>query len=96
MSFTVRATVAELDGQVAGIIGISRENGVGKFFADFKPELQPHLKSVTIMRGVKAALRFCDEYKGPVIAVAEHAEGCRILHRLGFDHLQGAYYAWLK
>jgi hypothetical protein len=88
--------VAELDGQVAGIIGVSRENNIGKFFADFKPELEPHLKSLTIMRAIKRALDFCDDYQGPVIAIAEHGEGCRILHRLGFDHLEGAYYGWLK
>ena len=93
---TVRAYIAELDGEVAGVIGVIREYNYGKFFADFKPELEPFLKSVTIMRTIKAALRFCDEYRGPVISVAEHAEGCRILTRLGFDHLEGRYYAWLN
>jgi hypothetical protein len=88
--------VAEMDGKVVGIIGVSRENGVGKFFADFKPELKPYLRSVTIMRGIKASLRICDEYRGPVVAIAEHGEGCRILHRLGFEHLEGAYYGWLN
>lgn len=88
--------VVEIDGQVAGIVGISREYTIGKFFADFKPELGPYLKSVTVWRAIKAALQFCDEYRGPVIAVAEHGEGCRILHRLGFDHLEGAHYGWLN
>lgn len=79
-----------------GIIGVAREKYFGKFFADYKPELQPYLRSITIMRAVKDSLQFADRYKGPVVAVAEHAEGCRILNRLGFTHLQGALYGWLN
>jgi hypothetical protein len=93
---TMRALVCELDGRPVGIIGVVREGPIGKFFADYKPELQPYLKSITIMRAVKDSLRFCDMYQGPVIAIAEHGEGCRILNRLGFDHLEGAYYGWLN
>lgn len=92
----MRALTAVLDGKPAGIIGVVREGNIGKFFADFGPELQPHLKSITIMRAIKASLRFCDQYQGPVISIADDGEGCRILHRLGFEHLQGAYYAWLN
>ena len=93
---TIRALVSKLDSRVVGILGVARENGYGKYFCDYKEELEPYLKSVTIMRAVKASLKFCDDYRGPMIAVADHAEGCRILHRLGFEHLHGAYYAWLK
>lgn len=92
----MRGYVAVLDGRVEGICGIIRERNAGKFFADFSPRLKPYLRSVTIMRGVKDALRLCDEYRGPVMAVAEHAEGCRLLARLGFAHLHGAVYGWLK
>jgi len=92
----MRAIVAYLDHQPAGIVGVVREQGYGKFFCDFKPELQPHLRSITIMRAVKTALRFADQYRGPVIAIAETGESCRLLHRLGFTHLQGRYYGWLN
>lgn len=92
----MRAMVAEMDGKIVGIIGIVREPQWGKFFSDFKPELQAHLKSITIMRAIKQALRFCDEYRGPVLAVAEDAEGCRIMNRLGFTHLHGGWYGWLN
>ncbi len=87
--------VAEMDGEIVGVIGVVREQRWGKFFSDFKPELQPHLQSITIMRGIKQALTFCDDYRGPVLAVAEDAESCRIMHRLGFTHLEGAWYGWL-
>ena len=88
--------VVSLDGQLSGVIGVVRERNVGKFFCDYRPELQPHLRSITIMRAIKASLRFADQYQGPLIAIAEHAESCRILHRLGFTHLEGAYYGWLN
>ena len=84
-----------MDGKVAGIMGVMREKNYGKCFSEFKPELQPYLKSITIMRGVKRALHLCDDYEGPVIAVAENAESCRIMHRLGFTHLAGDCYGWL-
>ena len=92
----MRAIMIYMDGRRAGVIGVVRERNYGKYFTDHRAELQPHLRSITIMRAVKEALRFADEYRGPVIAIAEHAESCRILHRLGFTHLQGAYYGWLN
>lgn len=85
-----------MDGEVVGIIGVVRESEVGKLFCDFDPKLQPYLRSITLWRAVKASMRFCDEYRGPVVAIAGHAEGCRWLHRLGWTHLQGDVYAWLN
>lgn len=93
---TMRAIMIFLDGKQAGIIGVVREREYGKYFTDHRPELQPHLRSITIMRAVKEGLRFADEYRGPVIAIAEHAESCRLLNRLGFTHLEGALYGWLN
>lgn len=95
-SKTLRANVAVMDGRCIGLVGVSREKDWGLFFSDVKPELQPYLKSVQIMRCVKQALRYVREYKGPVVSIAESAEGCRILNRLGFTHLYGAWYGWLK
>ncbi len=92
---TTRAIVAEMEGEIVGVIGIVREQLWGKFFSEFKPELQPHLKSITIMRAIKKALKFCDDYRGPVLAIAEDAESCRIMNRLGFTHLHGVWYGWL-
>ena len=92
---TMRAIVADMDGEIVGMIGIIRERQWGKYFSDTKPKLQPFLKSITIMRAVKKSLKFCDEYRGPVMAVADDAESCRIMNRLGFTHLHGAWYGWL-
>jgi hypothetical protein len=95
-SGTTRAIVAEMDGEIVGVIGIIRERLWGKYFSEFSPALQPHLKSITIMRAIKESLKFCDNYRGPVLAVANDAESCRIMNRLGFTHLHGAWYGWLK
>ena len=93
---TIRSLSALIDGRVVGLLGVVREGPIGKYFCDISPELQPHLRSITIMRAIKASLELVKEYKGPVVAVAEHAEGCRLLNRLGFTHLDGEYYQWLK
>jgi len=92
----MRAYVGLVDGELAGVVGVVRERQCGKYFCDIKPELQPYLRSITIMRAIKASLRFCDEYRGPLVAVADDAESCRLLFRLGFTHIQGELYGWLN
>ena len=76
------------------MLGLVRENGVGKFFTDHKPELHPYLKSITIMRSLLKALDWCREYRGPVIAIASTAQSCITMNRLGFEHMEGVYYGW--
>lgn len=93
--FTVRANAVLLDGKVVGIVGVAREYDIGKFFSDVKPELEPHLSSVTVWRAIKGAMDYVRAYRGPVLSTAEHAEGCVMLHRLGFKHLEGRWYGWL-
>lgn len=91
---TVRAFVILLDGKPAGFIGLVREGGIGKFFTEYKPELQPYLKSITIMRSLRRALDWCRDYRGPVVAIATTAESCYTMNRLGFEHMEGVYYGW--
>jgi hypothetical protein len=93
---TMRAIAVEMDGEVAAIVGVVREGPVGKYFTDISPELQPHLRSITILRAIKASMELVKQYRGPVLAIAESVEGCMTLNRLGFTHLDGAYYQWLK
>ncbi len=94
MRNTVKAFVILMDGVPHGFIGIVREAGVGKYFTDNSDELQPYLKSITIMRALKASLDWCRAYRGPVIAIATTAQSCITMQRLGFEHLQGSYYGW--
>ena len=91
----MRAVVALLDGEAVGLIGVVRERDFGKYFSEIKPQLQPYLKSITVLRAIKESMEYVRAYRGPVMSTAEHAEGCRMLHRLGFTHLHGAWYGWL-
>ncbi len=94
MKPTLRAIVVTLDDDPVGIIGVSRERGIGKFFADYMDELESYLPSITVMRAIKASMEFVKDFPGPVYAVAQHAEGARILTRLGFTHISGDLFLW--
>ncbi len=93
--FTLKANTVLMDGSVVGVVGVARHPEWGVFFTDYKPELEPHLSSVTVWRAVKDAMTFVRKYRGPVMSIADHVEGCMNLHRLGFSHLYGAWYGWL-
>lgn len=90
----MRAYSVQMDGKTVGIIGLVREGGIGKFFTEYKPELEPYLKSITIMRSLRGALDWCRAYRGPVIAIATTAQSCVTMNRLGFEHMEGVYYGW--
>lgn len=91
----MRANAVLMDGEVVALVGVAREPDIGKFFSDVKPALQPHLKSITVWRAIVGAMDYVRAYPGPVLASAEHAEGCLMLHRLGFKYLEGRWYGWL-
>lgn len=94
--FTVRANVGLMDGKVVAICGVAKHPEWGLFFTDYKEECKPYLSSVTMWRGIKDAMRYVESYAGPLISQASHVEGCMWLNRLGFEHLHGAWYGWLK
>jgi hypothetical protein len=84
-----------MDGEVVGVVGVAKEVDYGKFFSDWKPRLQPYVRSITVWRAIKGAMEYVRNYRGPVMAVSQDSEGCVVLHRLGFTHLQGVWYGWL-
>ena len=91
----MRALTVEMDGEVAGLIGVRRDKQWGIYFSDTKPELRPYLKSIKLLRVIKKSLQLVRDYRGPVFAIATDAEACRLLFRLGFTHLHGEWYGWL-
>lgn len=91
----MRAMAILMDDEVVALVGVVREPDWGKFFSEHKPQLEPHLKSITVWRAIKASMEYVRSYRGPVMSCARHAEGCLMLHRLGFQHLRGAWYGWL-
>lgn len=93
---SLRANSILMDEEVVAIVGVVRHPEWGIFFTEHKPQLRPYLSSVTVWRAIKDAMTFVQNYKGPVMSIAEHAEGCINLKRLGFDHLYGAWWGWLS
>lgn len=92
--YSVRASCVLLGDEVVGVAGVARHPEWGMFFTDNSRLLQPHLSSVTVWRAIKDAMTIVREYHGPVMSIADHAEGCRNLARLGFTHLYGAWWGW--
>lgn len=89
---TLRAVIIKLDGEPVGIIGMANERERSRAFSEYKPALEPHLKSITCMRAIKAAQRMFASSAKPIIAVRE---GCaEILERVGFVHVDGDVYLW--
>ena len=90
---TMRAIAISLNGVPAAIIGLYFAGDRLMAFSEFKPELEPHLKSMTVLRAIKAAQRMFEQSKRPVYAVGD--ECSRILDRLGFKHIDDGVYRWL-
>jgi hypothetical protein len=95
-----RAWVCELDGQVQGIIGVALLRPVACLFSAFKEPLRPFLKSLTVLRLIKAVQALVAASRVPVVALAEPGEPTApdILTRLGFAYLltneDGEIYKW--
>ena len=83
---TLKAVVILLDGEPVGIAGLSRERDRMRAFSEFKPELEPHLKSMTVLRAVKAVQRMIHESPLPVIV--QDSENPALMERLGFTEVQ--------
>ena len=88
---TMRAMVVLMDGKLAGIAGIVREGPGYKLFSDSIPELEPHLRSMTVLRAVKKVLEFTESSRLPVAAVSDNPD---LLKRFGFRHVGGDEYLW--
>jgi len=88
---TLRAVVLVLDEKIVGVIGLSREGDHLKLFSDAAPELEPHIKSITVMRGLKKVMQWVEASQMPVLAVADNPP---LLEKLGFELLEGNVYQW--
>jgi len=93
---TLKAWVAVLDGEVAGVIGLAREGHRAKYFSEIKPELRPFLKTLTALRTIKASMKLVRASRRQVFAIAQADEpdSHRVLKRLGFVQFDGDVYQW--
>jgi hypothetical protein len=61
-------------------------------FSEYRPEFEPHLRSMTVLRAIKAAQRMFSESPRPVIAVKGSDSG--ILERVGFVPMTDEVFQW--
>lgn len=79
---TMRAIAIFMDEEPVAIIGLAYQRDRYIAFSEFKPELEPHLKSMTVLRAVKAAQRmFLDS---PLPVLVKDTTNPPLIERLGF------------
>ena len=91
-SCSFRAWVCELDGEPAGIIGLSLARPTPTLFSVVEPELKPFLRSITVLKLIKQAQAAVTESRLPVFALVDPKEGYAatapaMLTRLGFEQV---------
>lgn len=81
---TMRALVIKVDEVPLGVIALVRPiRDQAYMISEFKPELEPYLKSMTILRAIKAAMKWAEGSPFPVMALCQDSE--KLLNRLGFE-----------
>lgn len=95
---TLQAVVVVERDEPIGIIGLARQGHVARFFSEFQEELRPYLKTIPVLRAIKAAMEFVKDARVPVYALAQCDEETShaILRRLGFvqDASNPEVYTW--
>lgn len=86
-----RAWAVDLDGKLAGVIGIALMRPMACLFCWFDEALRPYLKSLTVLRLLKKVEEVVKASRVPVLAIRDRKEpkAPHILKRLGFvfDHV---------
>lgn len=83
---TIRAIIVLLDDVPSGIVGLDLRTDRAIAFSEQKPELEPHMKSMTVLRAIKRAQRMFRESPVPVIVV--NTSNPPLLERLGFTEIE--------
>lgn len=88
---TLRAVVIRVDGHPAGIIGLAKEPDRDRLFSEYTEKLEPHLKSMAILRALKTVMAWVQASRVPVYAIAENPA---LLERLGFEKVNDEVFTW--
>lgn len=89
---TMKAIAIRKGNSPLAIIGMVMTGPYMRAFSEYRPEFEPHLRSMTVLRAIKAAQRMFDESPRPVIAVKGSDSG--ILERVGFVPMNDEVYQW--
>lgn len=79
---TTQAIVILLDDEPAGMAGITRERDRAIAFSEYKPALEPYLKTMPVLRAVKAAQKIIRSTTLPVLVF--DSTNPALMERLGF------------
>jgi hypothetical protein len=89
---TLQAIVILMDEEPVAIIGLAREGDRYRAFSEYRPELEPHLRTMPVLRAIKAGQKMVNDAPLPVVALADGKPG--FLARLGFNEIQPGVYLW--
>lgn len=98
--FTMRALVADLDGEIIGIGGVAYYPNKIVAFSEIKPKFRKYKK--TIYKAAKMVCKIVDKYGASALAISSESEknSGELLARMGFVHIgktsQGDIYQWLS
>lgn len=81
-----------LDGDPAGIIGLSYDKHYAVLFSEYKPSLVPHISRIQIMRALVLVMRWVHASRRPIYAA--RSGDTDILEKLGFEQVEGEVYRW--
>lgn len=88
---TIRAMVVCVDEEPKAIVGISRWPDHARYFSEYKPEFEPYMKTMPVLRAIKKSMQWVEKSPMLVLAVADNPP---LLERLGFAHLHEDVYVW--
>lgn len=92
---TAKAIVIALDEEPVGLLGLVWCGNHELAFSEMKPALIPHLKSMPVLRAIKAVQRMFADSVLPVLAIK--TTDSEILLRLGFVPTQDSeVYRWVN
>jgi hypothetical protein len=90
---TMKAIAIKRGAQPMAIIGMFMDGPRMRAFSEYVPAFEPHLRSMAVMRAIKAAQKMFRESPRPVIAVK--GSDTNILERVGFVPVSDEVYKWL-
>ena len=83
-----------MDDEPAGIAGLVREQGMLKYFTEYKDELEPYIGTVSVLRPALKVMRWVRNAKIPVFSISSSDTGRKAVEKLGFQNIQQEFYLW--
>lgn len=90
---TMKAITIKQGDRPVAIIGMFIDGQRMRAFSEYVPEFAPYLRSITVLRAIKAAQKMFKESRCQVIAVK--GSDTMILERVGFVPVTDEVYTWL-